>query len=129
MKFVLDMNISPSWKDVLVEAGYDAVHWSDVGTPSASDDEIIGWAAEHDRVVVTSDLDFGSILATSARHKPSVIQLRQGRHDPGSMGLTLLAAIDATADDLRKGAILTVGPGRHRVRLLSLNGPQENPDA
>jgi len=128
MKFVVDMNLSPAWRDVLTDAGHDAVHWSDVGSPSASDEAILGWAADHDRVVVTSDLDFGSMLATSARNKPSVIQLRQGRHDPDSMGSTLLAAIDVTASDLLKGAILTVDPSRHQVRLLSLTGHQENSD-
>jgi predicted nuclease of predicted toxin-antitoxin system len=128
MKFVVDMNLSPAWIDVLIEGGHDAVHWSDVGAPSASDEEIMAWAAGRELVVVTSDLDFGSILAMSRRNQPSVVQLRQGRHDPDSMGLTLLAAIDATADDLLKGAILTVDPSRHRVRLLSLNDHQENSD-
>jgi predicted nuclease of predicted toxin-antitoxin system len=128
MKFLVDMNLSPAWRDVLIEAGHNAVHWSNVGAPSSSDEEIIAWAAERDCVVVTSDLDFGSILATSTRNKPSVIQLRQGRHDPDSMGLTLLAAVDAAANDLLKGAILTVDPSRHRIRLLSLNSHQENSD-
>ena len=128
MRFVVDMNLSPSWRDVLIGAGHDAVHWFDVGTPSAPDEMIMNWAAEQDRVVVTSDLDFGSILATSVGNKPSVIQLRHGRHDPDSIGSILLAAIDATADDLLKGAILTVDPSRHRLRLLSLGGHQEKPD-
>ena len=104
------------------------MHWSDIGTPSASDEQIMDWAAENDRVVVTSDLDFGSILATSMKKKPSVIQMRQGRHDPGSMGSILCAAIDATANDLLDGAILTVDPSRHRLRLLSLNGHQDTTD-
>lgn len=128
MKFVVDMNLSPSWKEVLLEAGHDAVHWSEVGTPSATDREIIGWAVNEDRVVVTSDLDFGTILATSMKSKPSVIQLRPGRHEPDSMGSTLLAAIDATMDELRDGAILTIDPSRHRLRLLNLKDHNENFD-
>jgi predicted nuclease of predicted toxin-antitoxin system len=37
MKIVLDMNLSPDWVPVLGNAGYDAVHWSTVGDPGASD--------------------------------------------------------------------------------------------
>jgi predicted nuclease of predicted toxin-antitoxin system len=33
-------------------------------------------SAEHDYVVLTADLDFGSILAVTGRQKPSVIQIR-----------------------------------------------------
>jgi len=127
MKFVIDMNLSPAWIDVLIEAGYDAVHWSDVGAPSAPDEDILAWASEHDHVVVTSDLDFGSILAASAKKQPSVIQLRQGRHDPETIGSILVAAIDATRAELASGALLTVDPSRHRLRMLALDGHQENP--
>jgi len=127
MKFVVDMNLSPAWIDVLIEAGHEAVHWSDVGAPSASDEQILAWASEHGHVVVTSDLDFGSILAASAKKQPSVIQLRQGRHDPGTIGSVLVAAIDTARAELATGALLTVDPSRHRLRMLALDRNQENP--
>ena len=47
MKFLVDMNLSPSWVRFLVEAGFEAVHWSDVGAGDALDSELMRWAAEH----------------------------------------------------------------------------------
>ena len=51
MKFLVDMNLSPSWVDFLARAGFEAVHWSDVGVGEASDFELMQWAAERDHVV------------------------------------------------------------------------------
>ena len=45
MKLVLDMNFSPDWCPVLEKQGWDAVHWSTVGDPRATDSEIMHWAA------------------------------------------------------------------------------------
>ncbi len=28
MKLLIDMNLSPRWVDVLVNAGFDAAHWA-----------------------------------------------------------------------------------------------------
>jgi predicted nuclease of predicted toxin-antitoxin system len=41
MKILLDMNLSPDWATVLVKAGHDAVHWSTIGDPGASDRVIV----------------------------------------------------------------------------------------
>jgi predicted nuclease of predicted toxin-antitoxin system len=57
------MNLSPVWATILQEAGFESVHWSQVGKPTASDKEIFDWAAEHGYVVITHDLDFDTILA------------------------------------------------------------------
>jgi predicted nuclease of predicted toxin-antitoxin system len=37
MNFLVDMNLSPNWADFLNEAGHIAVHWSNVGAPTAGD--------------------------------------------------------------------------------------------
>lgn len=41
MKIVIDMNLSPQWVLVLEASGYQAVHWSTVGNPKATDKIII----------------------------------------------------------------------------------------
>ncbi|WP_201068322.1 MULTISPECIES: DUF5615 family PIN-like protein [Thiorhodovibrio] len=45
------------------EAGFDAVHWTQVGDPSAPDREIMEWAVAKGFVVLSHDLDFSSMLA------------------------------------------------------------------
>ena len=65
MKLLVDMNLSPGWVSYLAEAGFEAVHWSEIGSGSAPDTELTHWAAKHGYVVLTADLDFGAILAAT----------------------------------------------------------------
>lgn len=51
MKVLVDMNLSPSWADVLAEAGFEAVHWSEIGPASATESELMSWAVENGHVV------------------------------------------------------------------------------
>jgi predicted nuclease of predicted toxin-antitoxin system len=76
MKILLDMNLSPRWAEALAAAGITAVHWSSVGAAQASDPEIIAFARSESWVILTQDLDFGTILAVTHGDKPSVIQIR-----------------------------------------------------
>ncbi|MDR0465817.1 MAG: DUF5615 family PIN-like protein [Deltaproteobacteria bacterium] len=41
MKFLIDMNLRPHWVEYLMEAGFEAVHWSNLGAIKASDTEIL----------------------------------------------------------------------------------------
>ncbi len=55
-KLVLDMNLSPDWVSTLNKHGWQAVHWSVVGDPRASDRDIMDWAVAHQHVVFTHDM-------------------------------------------------------------------------
>jgi predicted nuclease of predicted toxin-antitoxin system len=120
MKLLVDMNLSSDWVAALVAGGFEAVHWRTLGSPSAPDAEIMAFARTHDMVVITHDLDFSAILAASAAPNPSVVQIRTANLDPNLMAATLLAALRALQTELVAGALLTVDPSRHRVRLLPL---------
>lgn len=52
MKFVVDMNLSPQWVGFLGGAGFDAVHWSDVGPANATDSEVLAWVAERSWILI-----------------------------------------------------------------------------
>jgi predicted nuclease of predicted toxin-antitoxin system len=69
MNLLVDMNLSPRWVEFLQEAGWKAVHWSAVGRAKAPDAEIAAYAAQHDFVILTHDLDFGAILASHPRQQ------------------------------------------------------------
>ena len=73
LKFLVDMNLSPQWVPVLRKLGWQAVHWSTLGDPGASDKDIMDWARNHQYVVFTHDLDFGTMLALSHEAGPSVL--------------------------------------------------------
>jgi predicted nuclease of predicted toxin-antitoxin system len=76
MKLLVDMNLSPRWIAFLTAAEHDAVHWSNVGAPDAPDEALMLWAHENGHVVLTQDLDFGTILAAQRVASPSVVQIR-----------------------------------------------------
>lgn len=124
MKLLVDMNLSPRWADFLNTAGWEAEHWSTVGRGNALDSEIMAYAAAHDCVVLTHDMDFSAILAATHGDKPSVVQLRIDDVSPLVAGPPVIEALRHMKSELEAGAVLTVGPHRSRVRLLPLT-PRE----
>jgi len=120
MKILIDMNLPPRWVQFLVNAGWDAVHWFQVGAPTASDREIMAWAGKNGYVVFTHDLDFSAILAATQGEGPSVIQVRTQNILPEAIGNIVIDAIKKFQSELDKGVILTIEPHRARVRILPL---------
>ncbi|HMO95426.1 MAG TPA: DUF5615 family PIN-like protein [Tepidiformaceae bacterium] len=120
MKIVVDMNVEPSWIDVLVSAGHDAVHWSQVGRGSEPDDEILRWAISSKSVVLTQDLDFGAILAATGGELPSVVLLRSRNGRPKRAASDVLWVLSRYTAELASGALVVVDPDAHRVRMLPL---------
>jgi predicted nuclease of predicted toxin-antitoxin system len=121
MKIVLDMNLSPRLVQKLRTDHHDAIHWSDVGDARADDRQIMAWAAENDFTVLTHDLDFGALLASSTHTKPSVIQIRTRDLLSEQYYATLIDALDRFEEALDNGALVVVEPGRARARILPLD--------
>jgi len=123
MKILLDMNLVPLWLEVLAAAGHEAKHWSQQGRPDAPDVEILDFARAEGWVVVTQDLDFGSLLALRGHDLPSVIQIRAHATLPSDIGKQLLDAIAATVSYLQSGALVTLTPTDLRVTALPIRPP------
>ena len=127
MKLLIDANLSPRVAVALQRAGYEACHVVDVDLACASDTLIVAWAAEHDRVIVSSDSDFGAILARQHRSAPSFVLLRHLNDlTPEQQAALLLANLPALAEALTAGAVATVLRDRIRLRPLPFHpaGPQ-----
>ena len=120
MKLVVDMNLSPRWIALLQESGWQATHWCSLGAGNATDSEIMDFAAANDYVVLTHDLDFGAILAVTHGRKPSVVQIRAEDVSPEAIGAQTVAALRHLESELELGGLLTIEPGRTRLRLLPL---------
>jgi predicted nuclease of predicted toxin-antitoxin system len=67
MKILVDMSLSPDWVPFLVEHGFQAIHWSKIGRPSAPDQQIFEYASRNGFAVFAHDLDFGTLLALQRR--------------------------------------------------------------
>jgi len=120
VKRQIDLNRSPLWVGFLGSAGIEAAHWASVGERDALDMDIMAYAAAEGYVVLTHDLDFGAILAATNGTKPSVVQFRAGDLSPDTIGRHLIDALRRMAAELERGALLTIEPGRARMRLLPL---------
>lgn len=121
MRLLVDANLSPRIAAALSDLGHDAVHVADANLLSASDVVIAEFAARDDRVIITSDSDFGTILARTGGSAPSVILLRHRNDTPPVRQVELIqSALAAGAEALAVGAIVTVSRGRLRVRALPI---------
>lgn len=120
MRLLVDMNLSPQWARLLVDAGIPSEHWSTIGSAKAPDSEIMTYARENGFVVLTHDLDFSAILATTHGEKPSVVQIRADDVSLNAVGSQVIAALLQMASELEEGALVTVEPNRTRLRLLPL---------
>lgn len=119
MRLLLDANRSPKIVEALSESGFDAIHVADVRLLTASDDAIFEYAANNDYVIVTADSDFPMMLATRRADRPSVVVLRHVTELPRQRHGELLAAnLPLVAEDLRRGAIVSLSPTRLAVRDL-----------
>ena len=121
MKLLVDMNLSPRWVDRLADAGLHAVHWSVVGDGGAADEAIMAYARANDFVVLTHDLDFSAILSATQANKPSVVQIRSSDLRPAVIGNQVVDALLQMEPELIAGALVTVDPGRTRLRVLPLD--------
>lgn len=120
MKILIDMNLSPSWADFLKENGYEAAHWSSIGHAAAPDEQIFEYAIEYNWMILTSDLDFGTILAFTNEAKPSVFQVRTDHSMPYEIGLKVVHCLAQFETELQNGCLITLDDAKFRVRVLPL---------
>jgi predicted nuclease of predicted toxin-antitoxin system len=128
VNLLLDMNLSPDLVAMLSRHGHDVLHWSTVGDMRATDLTILNWSREHDRVVVTHDLDFGTILWNTDATGPSVIQIREQDLLAAATAESIAKAITAAAPALARGAVVTVHEDRSRIRILPLRARTSDED-
>ncbi len=107
LNILLDMNLSPCWVARLETYGWNVVHWSSVGDPTARDTEIMVRARTNQHVVFTHDLDLRTMLALTHKAGPSVLQVRAENILPEQV--EDLVADDRSHRDRRVAAHRAVG--------------------
>jgi predicted nuclease of predicted toxin-antitoxin system len=120
MKFLADMGISLSTVQRLRDEGHDVAHLRERGLSRLADDAILNLAQSENRVVLTFDLDFSSLLASGNHISPSVITFRLRDETPSSVTPRLLRLLADHQRTLIEGAIVIVEEARSRIRPLPI---------
>jgi len=117
MRILADQDVYASTVAFLKGLGHDVLAAAEVDLVQAADTEVLRFAREERRVLVTRDRDFGSIVFVQGGG-PGVIYLRvlpstqQEVHAEIERVLTLYSEQDALE------SFIVVEPGRHRIRRL-----------
>ena len=123
MRFLIDQALSPLVAEGLRRAGPDAVHVRDYGMQRASDAEIMARAEAEQRVVVSADTDFGTLLASRHTTTPSVILFRGDiTRQPAQQIILLNLNLPNLQQALEQGSIVVFEQTRIRMRNLPLGG-------
>ena len=120
MRLPLDQGLPRSTVDRLRSLGIESVHVGEVNLGRARDDEIIEHAREHGLVVATLDADFHAILALSGAKGPSVIRVRIEGLKAEPLAALLATVVLNCREELDRGALVSVTPGRLGIRTLPL---------
>ncbi len=120
MKFLVDMPLSPKTVDFLKNMGYEAVRVSELGMAKSKDKDIFDYAKKNEMIVLSADLDFGTILAFTHSSKPSVIIFRLYDPSPEHVNSLLSSNLSSIEKELMKGAIVIIEDTEIRIRELPI---------
>lgn len=114
MKFLLDMcAASRGLESFLVDSGHDVLSAVTID-PRAADETLLALAHTQGRVLVTVDKDFGELIFVHRLPHGTIVRFVEMSVDDQVAAMQEL--LEKFAQDLASATLITVTPGRIRVR-------------
>lgn len=116
MKVLLDRCVWSKAVAAIAAAGHEVI-WSGIVETDPDDEAMLAEAHASNRVVVTLDKDFGELAVL--RRQPHCGIIRLVNQSALTHGPTVVSVLEQYGSELATGAIVTVEPGRTRIRAPS----------
>jgi len=113
VRILLDACVWGKARQALTDAGHDVV-WVGDWTRDPGDQEILGRAVAEGRVLVTLDKDFGELVVVRGEPHRGIIRLVG--ISAMQQAAAVLALLDRYGEAVLSTAVVTVEPGRVRIR-------------
>ena len=118
ISILLDQGLPRSAASVLRDEGWDVLHTGDIGLSRSTDIQILEFARNEQRIIITLDSDFHTILALENASTPSVIRIRlEGLKGP-DLALIIKRIWTQIEPQIKKGAMVTVTESGIRIRNM-----------
>ena len=118
ISILIDQGLPRSAASLLRDEGWDVLHTGDIGLSRSTDSQILEFARNEQRVIITLDSDFHTILALTNASTPSVIRIRlEGLKGP-DLALLIKRIWPRVEPQVKKGAMVTVTESGIRIRNI-----------
>lgn len=114
MKFLVDVGIGKKVENWLKENGFDVLSVRDIDS-RAKDSQILRWAVDQQRMIISMDKDFGELVYNSGMHHAGVLILRLEDAD-GDTKVEVTKKILAEYYDKIESHFCVFQDGRLRIR-------------
>jgi len=119
---LLDQGLPRSAAVFLRNNGWDVLHTGDIGLSRSSDAQILDYAKSENRVIITLDSDFHTMLALKNASAPSVTRIRlEGLKGP-ELAHLIQKLMPRIEPQLKRGAMVSVSDSGIRIRNIPLFG-------
>lgn len=120
IRLLLDQGLPRTTALHLKGQGWDVLQVGDIGLSKAKDLELIEYAKENGKVIVTLDSDFHAYLAVNNEEAPSVIRIRREGLKALEMAKLIISIWPRIDLAIQRGAMVTVTEESIRVRTLPI---------
>jgi len=118
ISILLDQGLPRSAASLLRDEGWDVLHIGDIGLSRSTDRQILEFARNEQRVIITLDSDFHTILALTNASTPSVIRIRLECLRGPDLALLIKRIWPRVEPQVKKGAMVTVTESGIRIRNI-----------